>query len=187
MVGTMKLTNVEKLMLTILTEIHKQLKIENGVDPEFIQEAIYSGNTWALRWKYPGIFDPEDTDESIVRETVNILDMWSRMERAYERLSAEDKKRVETEAEPFGRHVRFTGFDGNNESEYMGVATFLVEHLDRFTEFKGRGFNSHMPSLDIYRRMLTAYRSAVDLSGDGELTVTQLIEILKSKRYPDNR
>jgi len=40
--------------------------------------------------------------------------------------------RIRIEAELFGEHVVFTGFDGNNEGEYMSIARFLINELDRF-------------------------------------------------------
>ena len=45
----MKLTDPEKLILIMLTEIHEKLKIENGIDSKFVQEAIYSDNTWTMK------------------------------------------------------------------------------------------------------------------------------------------
>ena len=57
---------------------------------------------------------------------------------------------------PFG-DARFSGFDGNNELEYISVARFLIDHLDSFTDFKGRDLNSHMPSIDRYSRMFLVF------------------------------
>ena len=36
---------------------------------------------------------------------------------------------------------------------YMSTAMFLVNDLDRFSEFKGRDFNSHMSVVDAYSRI----------------------------------
>jgi len=48
----MKLSDSEKLILVMLAEIHKHLGIEGGIDPDFVQEAIHSGNVWGLQWQY---------------------------------------------------------------------------------------------------------------------------------------
>ena len=77
----------------------------------------------------------EEPSSDVVSEVVSILDMWDMLETSYQRLSKEDKAKVEKEAEPFGKNVQFRGFDGNNESEYMNVARFLVDDLDRFSAF----------------------------------------------------
>jgi hypothetical protein len=36
-----------------------------------VKDAIHSGNTWALKWRYPGIFDSEDIDPSVMTEVAN--------------------------------------------------------------------------------------------------------------------
>ncbi|TOL43317.1 hypothetical protein CGH98_23025, partial [Vibrio parahaemolyticus] len=74
--------------------------------------------------------------------------MWSFIEHSYAQLSDEEKVHLEEAAKPFGKDPKFPGFDGNNESSYMGIASFIVNDLERFEEFKGRNFNSHCPSLD---------------------------------------
>ena len=56
----MNLSDGEKLILAMLSEIHEALEIKNGVDPKFVQSAIYSGNFWGLKWQYSGIFDSEE-------------------------------------------------------------------------------------------------------------------------------
>jgi hypothetical protein len=52
--------------------------------------------------------------------------MWYFIESAYSKLSKKEKDRVEKEAYPFGKPVTFPGFDGNNESDYLGVARYLT-------------------------------------------------------------
>jgi uncharacterized protein YfbU (UPF0304 family) len=163
------------------------LGIENGVDPKFVQSAIYSGNTWGLTWKFPGIFHNGGDTPAIVKDVVDILAMWSDIESAYQSLSSEDKARIETEVEPLGRDVQFRGFDGNNESEHFGIALFLVNDLERFSELKGRDLNSHMPSLGMYRRMLATYTPLRSSLSYSPLTPSQLIQILKEQIHPSRR
>jgi len=179
----MQLTDGEKLILIMLSEIHEKLAIPNGIDPKFVRDAIYSGNAWGLKWKYAGIFDSAESPDDVRHDVVNILDMWSFMESSYKDLSNADKTRIENEAHPFG-DARFSGFDGNNESEYISVARFLIDHLDRFTDFKGRDLNSHMPSIDRYSRMFLVFEpihKSLGLSGK-KLGATEIIEILKAGR-----
>ena len=148
----------ERLILSMLRDIGRHLKIEDGVvDPEFVSQALYGGHNWALRWQYQGLFhDHVDSDRS-VSEVVDTLDMWFFIESGHAKLSKKDKERVKTEAEPFGTHVVFPGFDGNYESEHLGIARFLIEKMDRFSLFKGRELNSHVPLLDPYRRMVAVF------------------------------
>jgi uncharacterized protein YfbU (UPF0304 family) len=181
----MNLTDPEKLILIMLTEIYEHLKIKDGVDPKFVQSAIYSGNTWGLMWKYPGIFDGGSSeDPPLVGDVVDILEMWSLIEFHHGQLSAEDKALVKTEATPFG-DAKFRGFDGNNDGSCIGIARFLIEHLDRFSEFKGRDLNSHyIDSTNGYNRMLAIFQPLRHSLVDNHLTVTQLISLLQAQRYP---
>lgn len=180
----MKMTDSEKLILIMLCDLHEHLKIDGSVDPALVREAIHSGNAWGLKWQYPGIFDAEEPTEDLVNEVGEILSMWELLEASHEDLSAADKDRVKAEADPFGDPVRFPGFDGNNECEYLNVARFLVEKMDRFAEFKGRINNSHMPTLGGYRRMLAALGPIRDGLHGNLLGAAQVIAVLNARRHP---
>ncbi|WP_414430562.1 YfbU family protein [Alcanivorax sp. IL3] len=183
----MKITDGEKLILLMLSELYDKLGVEGEVEPDFIRSAIFSNNTWSIPWKYVGIpFEEQETPE-VVKEVLDILDMWSMIERSYENLSSESKEFVEKEASPFGKDPKFPGFDGNNETEYMGTASFLVNDLDRFEEFKGRNFNSHCPSIDSYRRMLSVFKPLLQDLNFQPLSAQNIVDILKERVHPENR
>lgn len=155
----MELSEGEKLILIMLSEIYDNLKIKGEIDPKFVREAIYDESTWALAWKYPGIVGSVgESTPPVVKDVLDVLEMWELLEHSYNQLQAADKERVKTEAKPSGYDVRFRGFDGNHETEYMAAARVLIDDLDRFSLFKGRDLNSHMPSIENYRRMLAVYR-----------------------------
>lgn len=127
----------------MLCEIHAALKIKDGIDPKFVQEAISTGNTWALRSELPGIFEGGEAKEEVIKEVFDILDMWSFIEGSYSRFGKTDKDKVKTEAGPLGADVRFRGFDGNNETDHLSVARFLIDQMGRYSEFHKRNLNSH--------------------------------------------
>lgn len=181
------LSDGEKLLLIMLGELFKHLKLKSDVDTSFLGEIIYGGHYWALGWKYSGLFHGHRDSEAVVSEVVDILDMWSFLERGFSALPKKDKERVAVEAEPFGKHVKFTGFDGNGESEHIGVARVLINQLDRFTEFKGRELNSHMRSLDIYRRMLSVFEPLRKNLIGRDLDVGEIIKILQAMLHPSRR
>lgn len=172
----MKLTNPEKLILTMLAQIHEKLGINDGVDTKLLQNAIYSDNTWAL--------SAADNAEPIpheVKEVQDILDMWSFMEETYERFSDADKEKVKTEADPFGAFVKFVGFDAHYDYKHLSVARFLIDDMGRFSRFKGRELNS-TTSVETYRRMLNVFLPIRPSLVDGvKLSAEQIIEILKVK------
>lgn len=183
----MKITDGEKLILLMLSELYDKLEVNGEVEPDFIRSAIFSNNTWSIPWKYVGIpFEEQETPE-IVKEVLDILDMWSMIERSYANLSEASKQFVDKEAAPFGKDPMFRGFDGNNESEYLGTASFLVNDLDRFEEFKGRDFNSHCPSIDTYNRMLTVFKPILKKLRSRPLSAQELVDIIKEKVHPSNR
>lgn len=183
----MKLTDGEKLIILMLTEMYEKLQIKGETEPDFLRSAIFNDHLWGIRWKYSGIpFEPTE-DPSIVREVVDILDMWSFIEYAYAKLNEQERQQLALAAEPFGKNPQFDGFDGNNESEHMSVAMFLVNQLERFQEFKGRSFNCHHPSLGAHRRMLAVFEPLRASLADSSLSVDQLTKILKERVHPSRR
>jgi uncharacterized protein len=154
----MELRNGEKLILFMLSEIYERLEIQGQIDPRFVREAIGSGNAWGLSWQYPDIFGTQEANEAVRREVIDFLDMWLLIEFNYKCLSPTDKMRV-AEAGPLGRNVQFYGFDANSESEYLNVARFVIDQLNRFSEFRGRTLNAPMPAIRAYRRMYAAFQA----------------------------
>jgi uncharacterized protein YfbU (UPF0304 family) len=53
----------------------------------------------------------------------------------------------------------FLGFDGNNESKLMSYARHAVENEHRFESVKraSESFNSHMPTVELYQRMISTW------------------------------
>jgi uncharacterized protein len=180
-----RFTDGEKLTLVMLCQLFKRLKPEGEIDPAFVEEAIDGGHYWGLEWKYPDIFHADEKPKAVVDEVVDVLDMWRFLESDFAKLSKKEKDRVA--AAPFGKKIRFAGFDGNNEIEHVSVARFLIDHLDRFTEFKGRDLNAHMPTIDAYRRMLSVFEPIRRTLTGGDLNATQIIEILNAVTHPNRR
>lgn len=71
-----------------------------------------------------------------------------------------------TESFDFNSRYRFDGFDGNEETKFLIYCRYFVNDLDRYQELKygaAEGdFNSHRPTLDIYRTQLERWRSVGD-------------------------
>lgn len=181
----MKFSDGEKLILIMLSEIYEETGTKGEIDPKLVKSAIITSNEWGLKWKYPGI--PFEAETPPVVSTVsNYLDMWWLIEEGYAKVTEKEKIRIAVEAEPFGTDVIFRGFDGNNETEYMNVAHFLINELDRFSTFKDRDLNSHAPAVEVLERMYSVFvpmKKAI--SGRG-LSADQIIELLKAKANPGN-
>ena len=179
----MKLSNPEKLIILMLSEIYDKLGL-GDIDTKLLRSAIYSENTWALDWEMPGVVgSDQEAPPPLVRDVVNYLDMWSFLEEAHASFDAPTREHVAREAEPFGRHVRFSGFDGNNESEALSIARILVDDMGRFSRFKGRDLDSHAPLISSYARMLGVFEEIrPTLSGARHLLPEEVIAILLAKR-----
>ena len=147
-----------------------------------VQEAIYGGHFWALPWEMTGVMHDHVDDPKKVRAVVDILDMWTFIERAYARFSSAEKAEVETGVGILGKNPKFHGFDGNNETEYMGIARFLVEQLGRFQDFKGRDLNSHSPAVARHMRMASRFQNIRRNLIGREMSPSEMISVLKSER-----
>jgi uncharacterized protein YfbU (UPF0304 family) len=179
--GSVRFSDGEKMLMLMMQDVMKGLKIKDpDVDADFLAEVIYGGHYWAPKWKMQGVFHDHVDSDSDLKHVVDVLDMWSFMEEAYERLKAPQKATFTEQVGPWATDLKFSGFDGNNESSQMGIALFLVEKMDRFSRFKGRDLNSHCPTQGRYSRMLTLFEPMRrTLVGHG-LDVAQLVTLLKA-------
>ena len=182
----MRFSPGEKLILSMLCDLYKHQDVRNGVDPEFVIDALCGGHYWAFESEYSGLFAGHVDNPRVVSEVIRMLHMWDLVEAAYERLPEEEKQRVDTESDPFGGSVLFRGFDGNCESEHLAIAYFLVDRANRFQRFKGRDLNSHMPSLGFYRRMRVAFEAMKPYLFTGRLPASRIIELLKAQIPPEH-
>jgi uncharacterized protein YfbU (UPF0304 family) len=183
---SLKLSDGERLILFMLGEIYKKLKVEGEIDPDFLTKAVAGGHDWAISTKYSGLFPSSPDDQNDVRETHDILTMFRLLTTSYERLSAADKKRVDTDVPPFsGKDLKFEGFDGNHDNHHS-IANFMVSELGQYDELKGHAMNSHSSVLDAYRRMFKAYEPFL-LSSSSGFTADQLIAVLKARVHPSRR
>lgn len=178
--GSVRISHGEALILMMLRDLYKHHNVEGEIQPDFVGEAIWGGHFWGLEWQYSGLFHGHIDREEIVNEVVHVLDMWSFIEFGYAQLSDERKKEVEAEVGPRGQHVKFPGFDGNNEIKHLSIARFLIDHLDRFVNFKGRDLNSHFPSIEKYRRMLQTFEPMRETLIGRELSSSEVIDLLNA-------
>lgn len=182
------LTDGERLITSMLADVSAHLRVKGETDVRFVKKVLYGGHYWAFGWEMPGLFHGHADKQERVRFVVDVLDMWMFIEEAMMKFSAKEKKRVETEAEPFGKYVHYFGFDGNNESEYLSIASFLIEDMGRFSIFKDRGHvNSHHPTLDTYGRMLSVFLPLRTTLVGRNLSPEEVITLMKARVHPSRR
>ncbi len=183
----MEFSNEQKLIITLLTDIHSALKIEDSVDPDFVQRMVMSDNGWALAWQYPGIYESAPETPARVKFVIDVLDMWDTIERHYADLDAAERQQLTKLAPVFGKNPMFRGFDGNNEAEQCSIVEILVEDLDRWEIFKGRDINSHIQLAASYSRMREVYDDILGSRYEFAPSIEELADLLNAQTHPGNR
>ena len=114
--------------------------------------------------------------------------MWGCLELSWSKLTKEEKAQIAGDAAPFGTDVKFPGFDGNNEGKYMSVARFLVDDLERYSNFKGRcDLNSHSHSIETYARMYRVFGTIRPSLSHGIMSAGQVTEVTEGKAPSQSR
>lgn len=180
----MKLTPIEKLQLLMLCDIYKQSNIQGNFNPQLIEDAIRSGNSWVIEENYASLINQPDIDDNKVALVFQILAMYRTIKSSYDKLSEADKQRLSEKLKPFGREkdLQFCGFDTNLEADYFSIANMLKKSK-RFIEITGLDSDSHTLMLPTYQKMLTVYTPLFNTRHMAEkLSVDDLIRIF-SIRY----
>ena len=168
----MQISDGERLIAVMIADLMQALKVDTELDPAKIKRLLTSRHEWALAWKYPGIFEGKAPSDAQVDETAEILQMWSWIERSVEELDEPAKSEIKA------RRWQFSGFDGNNDRHYAIAAT-IIEELDQFQEFRGRGLNSHsQATLPRYRSMLGLFAELKRAKAGENLTAEELRRLL---------
>jgi len=171
----------EKLLLLMMSDVYKKLKIDTGFDPDFLDKVISGGHLWAINWHYNDIISSDIDSEVIVNEVSSILSMWSLIEVTLAELSADDQDKFAIQSAQFGLRPKFPGFDGNNEGKHHRVAKLMVDDLGRFDTFTGRSLNSHTPMIDSYRKMLSLFKTLRHNKVGWRPSVDQIIQLLQAQ------
>ncbi|MBC3378482.1 YfbU family protein [Serratia fonticola] len=183
----MSYTQAEKLQILMLTEIFRKLNIENSFNPDIIDIAVTTDNTWILEWDYYALKTENDTPPDVIW-VADVLTMYNELLFSYKNLNPGEIKELEDQLEHFHGEKTFTfpGFDGNNEGRFMTIAD-LFKRSHRFTNMDITK-NSHMPTKEIYSRMLKVYNEERNQFIDGKgFSIQSLVNIIKARIHPDNR
>lgn len=140
----MKFTDTERVILANQYEILGKLGDEQAYLD--LAENLRDGHEWIYSQKISvsPIFTEEQSDF-----VVSILDLYEVIQDSFDALS--DKGSLTAD------RVKFPGFDGNNEGEYMRFFSALVEN-DQFAHVKANK-NSHMQKISTYKNMLDKWES----------------------------
>ena len=93
-------TPTETLIFSMLCGLARDGNNRERIDQDFVQYAIGGGHFWALGRKYPDNFGGRPDSRDLVREVVDILEMWTVFEHHDDHREEPDKARVASEPSP---------------------------------------------------------------------------------------
>lgn len=147
-----ELTKTERLILANQNKILAFLDKTNADS--------YNNNVEIAECGYEGLYhqlfgvigDNNIISIAVYKETDEILSLFRLIKNSFEKLSKEEQEKINLSA------IEFEGFDANNDDHYH-IATFMVEKLGLYKEFKGMELNSHTASsFENYRKLLSYYK-----------------------------
>ncbi|WP_111848321.1 YfbU family protein [Acinetobacter baumannii] len=158
-----ELTDKERLILANQYEILGLLKKEDYYLN--LAEQLRDGHKWLYQQSFDTFSDNlSDEDAELA---LNILEVYEALQDSYDALS--DTSGISPQ------DVKFAGFDGNNESEFMRFVDALKKS-NRFVDVIDDGVrNSHMRKVHIYETMIQKWD---DLGRSHSLTKDQILYIL---------
>ncbi|MDE1219686.1 YfbU family protein [Vibrio aestuarianus] len=148
----MEMTNAQRLILSNQYFLMSQMDPNNANKYTRLQTIVERGYELQMRElnKEFGCLT-----EAECREVIDILEMYHAMQESHKMLADCDGKEVDQ------RRLQFLGFDIAREAQLVHYVRFLVDSEGLYTQFDkaDHHFNSQMPMLDKYRRMLTTWRN----------------------------
>ncbi|MDE1224013.1 YfbU family protein [Vibrio aestuarianus] len=148
----MEMTNAQRLILSNQYFLMSQMDPNNANKYKRLQTIVERGYELQMRElnKEFGCLT-----EAECREVIDILEMYHAMQESHKMLSDCDGKEVDQ------RRLQFLGFDIAREAQLVHYVRFLLDSEGLYTQFDkaDHHFNSQMPMLDKYRRMLTTWRN----------------------------
>ena len=170
----LKLTDTERLILANQYEILAALKNDDSYAR--ISEELRDGHAWLYQQHFD-YFSSSNMREDDAEFVVTILGSYSDLRDSYEQLA--DKSGIEP------HQVEFPGFDGNNEGELLSFARALRKSERFIDTLPEHGKNSHMPTRDIYGRMIAKWEELG--KPHFPLSKEQIAALLSARTHPSNR
>lgn len=148
----MEMTNAQRLILSNQYYLMSQMDPENSAKYQRLQTIVERGYELQMRElnKEFGCLT-----EAECREIIDIMEMYHAMQESNKMLADEERKEVDQ------RRLQFLGFDIASEAQIVHYVRFLTDSEGLYPQFDkaDHHFNSQMPMLDKYRRMLTSWRN----------------------------
>lgn len=148
----MEMTNAQRLILSNQYYLMSQMDPENSAKYQRLQTIVERGYELQMRElnKEFGCLT-----EAECREIIDIMEMYHAMQESNKMLAEQERAEVDQ------RRLQFLGFDIASEAQIVHYVRFLVDSEGLYHQFDkaDHHFNSQMPMLEKYRRMLTTWRN----------------------------
>ncbi|OEF25726.1 YfbU family protein [Vibrio splendidus] len=148
----MEMTNAQRLILSNQYYLMSQMDPENSAKYQRLQTVVERGYELQMRElnKEFGCLT-----EAECREVIDIMEMYHAMQESNKMLAEQERAEVDQ------RRLQFLGFDIASEAQSVHYVRFLVDSEGLYPQFNkaDHHFNSQMPMLEKYRRMLTTWRN----------------------------
>ncbi|MEZ9952058.1 hypothetical protein BCT41_12060 [Vibrio splendidus] len=148
----MEMTNAQRLILSNQYYLMSQMDPENSAKYQRLQTVVERGYELQMRElnKEFGCLT-----EAECREVIDIMEMYHAMQESNKMLAEQERAEVDQ------RRLQFLGFDIASEAQSVHYVRFLVNSEGLYPQFDkaDHHFNSQMPMLEKYRRMLTTWRN----------------------------
>lgn len=148
----MEMTNAQRLILSNQYYLMSQMDPENSAKYQRLQTIVERGYELQMRElnKEFGCLT-----EAECREIIDIMEMYHAMQESNKMLAEQERAEVDQ------RRLQFLGFDIASEAQIVHYVRFLVDSEGLYPQFDkaDHHFNSQMPMLEKYRRMLTTWRN----------------------------
>lgn len=172
----MELSKLERINLINQFLILERLYPDEAEYYSRHRKALEEGYVLHYKWIFEHLH-PE-MSESECREVLDILEMYRAITWAY--FDAHNTKQVDD------HKYRFSGFDGNEESEQLAYASYFIVDLDRYSELnydkEFPSFNSHCPMMPKYRAMLDEWNK-IGKPQNMKLSLSKVDELLAVERW----
>ncbi|GAB7227059.1 YfbU family protein [Vibrio rotiferianus] len=148
----MEMSNAQRLILSNQYNLMSQLDPNNGAKYKRLQTIVERGYELQMRELNKDFGCITETE---CREIIDIMEMYHAMQESNKMLDDEERGKVDQ------RRLQFLGFDIATEAQQVHYVRFLVDSEGLYPQFDkaDHHFNSQMPMLDKYRRMLKTWRN----------------------------
>ncbi|MDR9829592.1 YfbU family protein [Vibrio sp. FNV 38] len=147
----MEMTNAQRLILSNQYKLMMKMDPENSGKYQRLQTIVERGYELQMR-ELNKDFGRMTEDEC--REAIDIMEMYHAMQESNKMLN--DSERADVDQ----RRLMFLGYDAATEAQSVHYVRFLVDSEGLYPQFDkaDHHFNSQMPMLEKYRRMLATWR-----------------------------